>query len=200
LHEDGGEHKLSKSEHGVNSRQNLEANSQRDKYPGKGPASEASPPHSSEARRLKADILHALSAGTQVPIEPRIEVEETPEGILVSLTDDAKFSMFAIGSAKPTPETVQAMEKVGRVLNSGFGPIVIRGHTDARPYKSAVYDNWRLSEARAQIALYMLTRAGVNEKRIEKVEGYADHSLKNTSDPNGSENRRIEILLRKDKK
>jgi chemotaxis protein MotB len=45
----------------------------------------------------------------------------------------------------------------------------------------------------------MLTRAGVNEKRIEKVEGYADHSLKTPSDPNGSENRRIEILLRKDK-
>jgi chemotaxis protein MotB len=91
------------------------------------------------------------------------------------------------------------MEKVGSVLNSGSGPIVIRGHTDGRPYKSAVYDNWRLSEARAQIALYMLTRAGVSENRIEKVEGYADHRLKTPNNPFGSENRRIEILLRRDK-
>jgi chemotaxis protein MotB len=186
LHEEDGEHRLSGTEHDVNHAQiqSLESNSQEDKNPRNRQATEPSHPH------LKADILHALNAGTQAQITPHIEVEETPEGVLVSLTDDAKFSMFAIGSAKPNPEMVHAMEKVGSVLNSGSGPIVIRGHTDGRPYKFAVYDNWRLSEARAQIALYMLTRAGVSENRIEKVEGYADHRLKTPNNPFGSENRR----------
>jgi chemotaxis protein MotB len=45
----------------------------------------------------------------------------------------------------------------------------------------------------------MLARAGVSENRIEKVEGYADHRLKTPNNPFGSENRRIEILLRRDK-
>jgi chemotaxis protein MotB len=44
----------------------------------------------------------------------------------------------------------------------------------------------------------MLTRGGISEKRIEKVEGYADHRLKTPDNPIGSENRRIEILLPKD--
>ena len=132
-----------------------------------------------------------------MPDLPHIEVQPTPEGILISLTDDAKFSMFAIGSAEPQPATVQIMEKIGQILKAGSGSIIIRGHTDGRPYKSAVYDNWRLSSARAHMALYMLARGGINEKRVEIVEGYADHHLKS---PNSyaAENRRIEILLRKE--
>ena len=171
--------------------------------PQKDPLSESSPdlPNSSasEAAKLKADIGKALNDSAHSQGHPQIEVQETRDGILVSLTDDSKFSMFAVGSAEPQPATVQVMEKVGQLLKTGSGSIIIRGHTDGRPYKSRIYDNWRLSSARAQIALYMLARGGVSEKRIEKVEGYADHSLKSPNNPNGAENRRIEILLRKEK-
>jgi chemotaxis protein MotB len=176
-----------------------EGNVRPDETPRAEPVSERSRGPANEASELKANILRALGDETRAAAIPHIEVEETADGILVSLTDDAKFSMFPVGSAKPNPETVQVMEKVGQVLSSGSGSIVIRGHTDGRPYKSALYDNWRLSAARAQIALYMLTRGGVNEKRIERVEGYADHRLKAPDNPNGAENRRIEILLRKNK-
>ncbi len=131
--------------------------------------------------------------------QPHIDVQATAEGILISLTDDARFSMFAIGSAEPQPETVQIMEKIGRILKEGPGSIVVRGHTDGRQYKTAAYDNWRLSSARAQMAVYMLARGGVSEKRIENIEGYADHRLKSPNNPNASENRRIEVLLRKEK-
>jgi len=48
------------------------------------------------------------------------------------------------------------------------------------------------------MALYMLTRGGLSEKRIENVAGFADHHLKIANNPNASENRRIEILLRKE--
>ncbi|MBO0733855.1 MAG: OmpA family protein, partial [Methylocapsa sp.] len=164
---------------------------------GKGPQTGQRP--DGEASKLRADILRVLNNKAQMQNLPKIEVEETAEGILVSLTDNANFSMFAVGSAKPNPQTIQVIEKVGRLLNSGSGPIVIRGHTDSRPYKSGVYDNWQLSMARAQMALYMLIRAGVSERRIEKVEGYADRRLKTPNNPLGSENRRLEILLVKDK-
>jgi chemotaxis protein MotB len=45
----------------------------------------------------------------------------------------------------------------------------------------------------------MLIRGGMEEKRIEKIEGYADRHLKNPVNPEATENRRIEILLRKEK-
>jgi chemotaxis protein MotB len=77
--------------------------------------------------------------------------------------------------------------------------IVIRGYTDARPYRSSSYDNWRLSSARAHMAHYMLVRGGFDEKRIERIEGYADRLLRLPNSPEAPENRRIEILLRKEK-
>ena len=155
-------------------------------------------PRSAAATKLKSDIVNAITSGAHMPDLPHIEVQVTPEGILISLTDDANYSMFAIGSAEPRPETVQIMGKIGQILKSGSGSIVIRGHTDGRPYRSAIYDNWRLSSARAHMALYMLARGGLSEKRIEYVEGFADHHLKSPNNPNASENRRIEILLRKE--
>jgi chemotaxis protein MotB len=49
------------------------------------------------------------------------------------------------------------------------------------------------------MAYYMLIRGGLPEKRFERVEGYADHRLKDPSHPLAAENRRIEILVREAK-
>ena len=105
------------------------------------------------------------------------------------------FSMFAVGSAEPSPEVVKAMESIGKILRERPGSIVLLGHTDGRAYRSQTYDNWRLSSARAQMAYYMLTRAGVSEARFARVVGYANRSLKDPAHPLAAENRRIEILL-----
>ncbi len=128
---------------------------------------------------------------------PEIEVKGTPEGILVSLTDDANFGMFEIGSARPRPELVVIIEKIAETLKTHEGQVVVRGHTDGRPYTNGIYDNWRLSSARAQMAHYMLVRGGLEESRFLGVEGRADRDLKVSNDPNAAENRRIEILLKK---
>ena len=89
------------------------------------------------------------------------------------------------------------MERIAKLLQTRPGPLVVRGHTDGRPFRSANYDNWRLSSARAHMAYYMLVRGGVDEKRFARVEGYADRSLKVPIDPEAAQNRRIEILLRR---
>ena len=90
------------------------------------------------------------------------------------------------------------MEKIAQILKSRPGVIIVRGHTDSRPYRSATYDNWRLSSARAQMAYYMLIRGGLDEKRFDRIEGYADRRPKTPAKPEAAENRRIEILLRKE--
>ncbi|WP_181832483.1 MotB family protein [Bosea caraganae] len=126
---------------------------------------------------------------------PQVEVRQTDEGMLISLTDNANFGMFAIGSAEPATETVSVMQRVAAVLNKREGSIIIRGHTDARPFRSGNGDNWRLSTARAHTAQDLLVRGGVDEARIEHVEGYASRKLR-AADPGAAENRRIEILVR----
>ena len=76
--------------------------------------------------------------------------------MLISITDKLNFEMFGISSAEPQPELVVVMEKLAKALEAQPGGVVIRGHTDGRPFKSKTYDNWRLSSARADIAYYML--------------------------------------------
>lgn len=156
-----------------------------------------------EVTALQAEVASELAklgnAATTDKTAPALEIKASEDGILISLTDRLNYAMFAIGSAEPQKQTVLVMEKIAGILKKHQGGIVIRGHTDARPYKGTSYDNWRLSTARAQMAEYMLIRGGLDEKRVLKIEGYADHMPKDPKDPLGAENRRIEILLRKDR-
>jgi chemotaxis protein MotB len=149
-----------------------------------------------ETAKLEGQIKEAVETLEPGSL-PNIEVRNTDEGRLISLTDQFDFSMFPIGSAEPRPELVSVMDKIGKIIAEQPGSVVVRGHTDGRPYKSQNYDNWRLSTARAQMAYYMLVRGGVQEKRFEAIQGYADRALRVASDPGAAQNRRIEILLRK---
>ena len=79
---------------------------------------------------------------------------------MIQLTDKVDYGMFAIGSAKPDKRVVQVLDEIAKIIATRKGDVVISGHTDARPFKSETYDNWRLSSARAHMAYYMLTRGG----------------------------------------
>lgn len=152
-------------------------------------------PTQATINQLQSAIGEALS-DVKPGAGPVAEVRQVDEGVLVSLTDDASFGMFALGSAQPRSELVRVIDKIGPLLTKRPGAIIVRGHTDNRPYRSEIYDNWRLSTARAQMAYYMLVRSGVDPQRIEHVEGYADRRPKIASDPAAAQNRRIEILIR----
>ncbi len=171
------------------------------KDPAKDPAKDAAKDAAKAAETaavaaMKAEIAKAVAPAAIGTPMPNVEVRRSGEGILISITDDIGFSMFNVGSAEPTPKVVRAIEKIAKIINTRPGRIVVRGHTDARPFRSETYDNWRLSTARAQMASYMLVRGGVDESRIERIEGYADRAPRNTADPKAAENRRIEILVR----
>lgn len=145
-----------------------------------------------------AKLKSAINAARKSEIAakgPKVSVSKTKEGILLSLTDGAEFGMFKIASAKPTKALVLFMEKVAKILKGQRGDLVVRGHTDGRPFHSENYDNWRLSTARAQMARFMLMRGGTLPERFVKIEGYADRQLKIKNNPLDPRNRRIEILL-----
>jgi|JRYI01.1.fsa_nt_gb chemotaxis protein MotB len=175
--------------------------------PGLEPSLEVSPEAAKDAASASAaavdktvealsDALTDALKGLASDKKPEIEVKRVDEGVLISLTDDFRFGMFDSASAQPRPELVVVMEKVAKVLASYDGGIILRGHTDARPFRTERNNNWRLSMERAQMAYYMLVRGGVSEVRFESIEGHADRALKIASDPAAAQNRRIEILVR----
>ncbi|WP_214471950.1 MotB family protein [Mesorhizobium sp. dw_380] len=145
------------------------------------------------AADVKRQLADAFKPGDK--LHDGVSVEATDKGVVISITDQLDFGMFEVGSAVPSRELVLAMEKIGRIVNGQKGTISINGHTDARPFRSAGYDNWRLSTARAHSAYYMLVRGGVDERRITEVAGFADRQPKDPADPMSAVNRRIEILV-----
>ena len=153
-------------------------------------------PVSNDPETLRQEIEQAISHSGFEAL-PGIDVRATKAGLMVSITDKANFEMFGIASARPKPELVVLMEKIGGIIANRPERLVIRGHTDGRPFRSDSYDNWQLSTARAHMANYMLMRSGVAEDRIDRVEGHADHDLKVPGDAYAAANRRIEILLEK---
>ncbi|HEY0331530.1 MAG TPA: MotB family protein [Rhodopseudomonas sp.] len=151
-------------------------------------------PAANAAGKLQASISAALA--TLGAARPQAEVRETSEGLLISLTDDVNYGMFATGSAEPSPGLIRALDKITPLIAQNRGQLIVRGHTDNRAYRSAEYDNWRLSTARAHMAYYMLIRGGLDARRIERIEGYADRRPKDPNDPSAAPNRRIELLIR----
>ena len=146
------------------------------------------------AREIKQEINAVFEPGEK--LADGISVVATDQGVTISVTDQLDFGMFEIGSALPRREMVLAMEKIGSILKGRKGELTISGHTDGRPFRNAAYDNWRLSTARAHSAYYMLVRAGLDERRVSEVAGFADRKLKDKADAFSAANRRIEILLR----
>ncbi|MCB1541302.1 MAG: OmpA family protein [Rhodoblastus sp.] len=150
-----------------------------------------------EAVSMRRAIDAELGEDRAADLKSLIEVSAVSDGLLISLTDGADLGTFAIGSSQPEERLTHVLSAIAEVLKTTKGTVVVRGHTDTRPYRKGKSDNWTLSFARAQTAFLGLVRSGFDERRIERVEGHADRKLKNASTPQGPENRRIEILLRR---
>ena len=167
-----------------------------DKQNSGGPAQTAQ--QQKEAQELRQAIENQI-AGVSGKLAEGLIVTPAEGGMLITISDQSQTPMFDLGSAVPKREMVLAMEKIGTILKERKGDVVIRGHTDARQFKGAGNDNWRLSAARAHSAYYMLVNGGLEEARVKQISGFADRRPQVTDNPLADQNRRIEILLQSDK-
>ena len=88
------------------------------------------------------------------------------------------------------------LDKVGRSLASIPGSVLISGHTDSVPIRSARFpSNWHLSRDRADAVLAYLSRT-VPRSRMQ-AEGRAEtEPIASNETPQGrADNRRVEINL-----
>ncbi len=151
------------------------------------------------AEKIKEQIRRAAAKAKSQDILGKIEIKVDQRGLHLEIMDTDKSSMFEIGSPKVSPDAEQALAKIATILATLPNPIDIEGHTDGKPFHSSTsdqYDNWNLSADRANAARRILLRAGVKEKQIARVVGYADQRLKVPSDALASANRRISISMR----
>ncbi len=128
---------------------------------------------------------------------------EIREG-LVTVRDEANKSVVTIrgdgffepGSAVVATRVRPIVDRIGAALAAHPGKVLIAGHTDAQPIRSARYpSNWELSKDRAQAVLDLLT-AKVPATRMQ-AEGRADSEpLAPNDTPVGrARNRRVDVTL-----
>ncbi|KAA0572939.1 OmpA family protein [Azospirillum sp. B21] len=146
---------------------------------------------------LERDLRQRIAASPDLnALQGSLVIQQVPEGLRVQLTDQARFSMFKVGSAQMNEQGRRLMRMVASALASVPNPIGITGHTDALGYApDAKYGNWELSSDRANAARRELLASGIPGNRIVRVEGRADLDHFGSSDPLDPSNRRISITL-----
>ena len=126
----------------------------------------------------------------------QVRVSQTPEGIRLDLMDDAKFSMFRLGTTILTPEAAELVRAIGQAIGPDASGLTVRGHTDALQWKPGdPANNWSLSAGRAEATRLALMKSGVAEARFRRIEGVADQEPLITDNPTDPRNRRMSILL-----
>ncbi|MHB8770908.1 MAG: flagellar motor protein MotB [Syntrophales bacterium] len=144
------------------------------------------------SKRLKLAVNEQLSS-----VRNQVLVDITGEGVRIQIVDAEESPMFALGSASPTPRAQEILKLVAENIIDIPNRVVIEGHTDGAPFRSARITNWELSTDRASSARRLLEANGIEPERIARVVGYADQELYIKLDPTDPRNRRISIILQR---
>jgi len=95
-----------------------------------------------------------------------VVIERVDEGLRIQMVDQAKKSMFPLGSAELYPDAKRLLTTVVAAMNSLPNKVLVSGHTDALVFKRADgYDNWSLSLDRANATRKMLVDVGCRSER-----------------------------------
>ncbi|WP_428698487.1 flagellar motor protein MotB [Stappia sp.] len=129
-------------------------------------------------------------------ISSNIILEETEEGLNVTLVDQDGRSMFPEGSKYPYEITRRLLAKMAPVIARMPNRIQVTGHTTSGGMTiNPGYTNWELSADRANAARQILSEYGIPQDRFYGVVGKADTEPLFPNDPYLAANRRIGILL-----
>ena len=133
-------------------------------------------------------------------IDSSVQVELLPDKALRIVVAGDLF--FDTGEAQLTPRARERLTQISALLKENDYIINVSGHTDSRPNWSAKYpSNWELSAARAiETARFFIEETGIPESRFF-ISAHALHQpvAPNTSPGNMRLNRRVEIILMKER-
>lgn len=124
-----------------------------------------------------------------------VEVSEVGGALVIVLKAD---ELFASGSARLHAGLEPVVLKVAEALDRLPGAVVVTGHTDDVPIRTARFpSNWELSAERARSVVKLMGQRFHDTARL-RAEGLADSEpvAPNDNATNRARNRRVSILLR----
>ena len=150
---------------------------------------------------VKEQIIQEVEKAPELAdLMENLMIDITPEGLRIQIIDNEGRSMFPSGKAEMYGFMKELVQKVTQVIVPQKNNISVRGHTDGKPYpKGAIYNNWNLSSDRALASQREMINSGLAQTRIENVVGKADREHLLPDDPLSARNRRISIILLREK-
>lgn len=152
------------------------------------------------ARKLRdtgEKIAAAIKSNPKLAeVSKAISVRMTDEGLRIELREQQGGTFFDSGSAAPKPALRDVLREVMPEIVKTSQPLVVEGHTDAKPYSAkAGYTNWELSADRGNALRRMMLGLGATEERVREVRALADRRPLPDMDPLDPRNRRVSILV-----
>ena len=132
-------------------------------------------------------------------LSKQILIDQTPEGLRIQLVDQDGRSMFKENSREPNDRAKILLRAVAKVVNQLPNRVTIAGHTSANALGKSSQTDWGLSASRADASRQILQAAGVDGDRIYQVSGKANSDPLYADDPTLAGNRRISIVLLREK-
>ena len=121
------------------------------------------------------------------------------QAVRISIAGDI---LFDTGLAELRPQARERLWQIASVLRDNNYIINVSGHTDSMPNYSEKYpSNWELSAARAaRTARFLIEKTGIPENRFF-ISAHSWHQPVRANDSimNRRENRRVEIILMKER-
>ena len=173
-------------------------------YPGQGESQDMSKseeePKTAEQieEESMARIAEVITAyAKEKGIENFISLRFSDDGLHLSITGTV---LFDDASAKLTPQAKEFIMVIFGNLKDLPNHILIEGHTDKRPIKTAEFPtNWELSSARSiNVIRYLIEEYKFDPQRLSSA-AYSEYRpvAPNDSIENMSKNRRVEIIILK---
>lgn len=152
----------------------------------------------SEAMGIRDNIgnPNLIHSGPSRELLEHVQVAQERDGLRIEFREAEQAIFFETGSSTLRVPAKELISRLAKSLKKENRTMFIEGHTDARPYsKDATYDNWDLSQDRANALRRELEKDGIPPRLFLGVNGYADRRLKLPNAPTDPANRRVSILL-----
>jgi chemotaxis protein MotB len=132
-------------------------------------------------------------------LSKNIVIEETKDGLNISLVDQDGRSMFPEGSVQPYDRTRRVLEKIAETVRRMPNRLAVTGHTAApRPGGRPFGSPWDLSAGRAITVREILASNGIPDDRFSVVSGKSDTEPMFPDNPYLAANRRVTVTLLKE--
>ena len=149
---------------------------------------------------MEAEIRQALQEIPELnDMQDSLMIDYSPDGLRIQILDDEDIPMFAAGRAVLNDHGRKMLAIIANVITKMPNLVVVTGHTDSSGGSRPTYGNWELSGDRANTARRVMVEFGLGAEKIAKVSGKADREHLFPEKPNSVLNRRISIILQKQK-